>query len=158
MIVIKTPKTKEDFTAYYNLRYKVLREPWGQSRGTEKDDYEPISEHLMAIDDQTGKVYGVVKLFEKEPGIAQFSHMAVLKDKQGTGIGKMLIEAVEALARQKGYTKIGAMSRLTTTHYFDRFGYLIKGIPSAYFSTFQMAWMEKSLEPEDDASLPSAGE
>ena len=66
MIKIISPKSREDYKAYYDLRYKVLREPWGMQRGTEKDDYEPISEHYMAVEETSGELVGVVKLFEKE--------------------------------------------------------------------------------------------
>ena len=55
-MIVKSPSTKEEFKAYYALRYKVLSEPWGHPRGTEKDDYEPISEHFMAIDEENGQV------------------------------------------------------------------------------------------------------
>ena len=32
MFTIKIPTTHDDFKAYYALRYKVLREPWGSSQ------------------------------------------------------------------------------------------------------------------------------
>ena len=73
----KTPTSREDFKAYYALRYKVLSEPLGHPKGTEKDDYEPISEHFSAIDDVTGHIVGVVKLFERTAGAGNFSHLAV---------------------------------------------------------------------------------
>lgn len=58
MIIIRSPQTRDEFKTYYAARYRVLREPWGQPKGTEKDDYEPISRHLMALDDQNGEVLG----------------------------------------------------------------------------------------------------
>ena len=73
MTTIKTPHTKQEFKEYYALRYHVLREPLGLPKGTEKDDYEVISEHFMAVDDSTGEIVGVVKLYEDEPGLARFS-------------------------------------------------------------------------------------
>ena len=82
MIQITQPHTRDDFKAYYDLRYKVLREPWGLAKGTEKDDYEPISQHYMAVDDQTSELVGCAKLFEKEPGIAWLSHLAVTDKRQ----------------------------------------------------------------------------
>ena len=91
MIIITSPKTREDFKSYYDLRYKVLREPWGMQRGTEKDDFEPISDHYMAVDDKSKEIVGVVKLFEKEPGMGWFSHLAVKDSRQHKGIGKQLI-------------------------------------------------------------------
>lgn len=145
MIVVRTPKTKEDFKAYYALRYHVLREPFNQQRGTEKDDFEPISQHFMAVDDETGEIVGVVKLFEKEPGVGQFSHMAVAPSRQRQGIGHILVGAVEAAAFEKGYDVLGLMSRLTSTKFFEKFGYRVVGLPSHYFGTVQLVWMEKNL-------------
>ncbi|RQV98587.1 N-acetyltransferase [bacterium] len=146
MIVITSPKTREDYRLYYGLRYQVLREPWGQAKGTEKDDLEPISQHFMAVDDETNQVVGVIKLFEKEDGIGQFSHLAVAREYRKHGIGQLLVEKVEEEARANGYQIIGAMSRLTSTAFFEKHGYRITGLPTNYFGTIQVVWMEKSLE------------
>jgi len=145
MIQIKNPKTRDEFKAYYDLRYKVLREPWGQPRGTEKDDYEPISQHFMAVDDQSGEVVGCAKLFENEVGVAWLSHLAVAIAHQKEGIGKLLTDYIENVARSEGYKMIGCLARLNTTKYFERAGYKISGLPSHYFGTTQVVWMEKSL-------------
>jgi N-acetylglutamate synthase-like GNAT family acetyltransferase len=145
MIHIKTPKTREDFRAYYDLRYKVLREPWGLPQGTEKDDYEPISQHFMAVDDSTGEVVGCVKLFEKEPGIGWFSHLAVANNRQHEGIGKLLMGYIEEIAKKEGYKQLGCQARLNTTDYFEKAGYKISSLPTHYFGTTQVVWMEKSI-------------
>lgn len=146
MIIIKAPESKDDFKTYYALRYQVLREPWGQPKGTEKDDFEPISRHFMAVDEETGNVLGVVKWFEKESGTGQFSHLAVARDFQRQGIGHLLLEKVEKEAQAQGYSVLGAMSRLTSTAYFERHGYHITGLPTNYFGTIQVVWMEKRLD------------
>jgi N-acetylglutamate synthase-like GNAT family acetyltransferase len=146
MPVIKTPKTREEFKAYYALRYKVLREPWGHPKGTEKDDYEPISEHFMAVDERTGEILGVVKLDEKAPGIGNISHLAVASAHQHKGIGKLLVEAVENRACDRGFTVLGAMSRVTATSYFEKHGYHIAGIPAPHLGTTHLVWMEKELK------------
>jgi N-acetylglutamate synthase-like GNAT family acetyltransferase len=145
LIEIKSPKTRDEFKAYYDLRFKVLREPWGLPRGTEKDDYEPISQHFMAIDDKTGEIVGCVKLFEKETGQAWMSHLAVASSRQHQGIGKQLMDYMEQLARSQEYKKIGCLARLNTTKYFEKAGYKISGLPSHYFGTTQVVWMEKDL-------------
>jgi len=145
MITIVSPQTRDDFKAYYALRYRILREPWGQTRGTEKDDYEPISSHFMAVDDESCDVIGVVKVFEREPGVGWLSHLAVHEQRQRQGIGRQLVQTVEEDARRQGFKVLGAMSRLNTTEYFEQLGYRITGMPTAYFSTTQVVWMEKSL-------------
>jgi len=145
MITIKTPVTRDDFKAYYALRYKVLREPWGHPKGTEKDDYEPISEHFMAVDDQTGEVAAVVKLYEKAPGVGHISHLAVAGNHQRRGIGQLLIQTVERRARERGFHALGAMARVTATAFFEKFGFQVKGIPAPHLGTTHLVWMEKEL-------------
>ncbi|MCX6055374.1 MAG: GNAT family N-acetyltransferase [Chloroflexi bacterium] len=145
MIKIVSPKTREDFKTYYDLRYKVLRETWGLQKGTEKDDYEPISHHFMAIEESSGEVIGVIKLFEKEAGVGWFSHMAVTPKYQHKGIGKMLLNFVEGEAKKEGYASLGCMARLNTTSFFEKAGYRINGLPTHYIGTTQVVWMEKTL-------------
>ena len=145
-ITVKNPTTRDEFKTYYELRYHVLREPWGQPRGSEKDDYEPISQHFMAIEPVNQVVVGVVKLFEKSPGVGWFSHLAVKPEYQRKGIGKQLVGIVEEAARRQGYHILGCMSRLNTTSYFEKLGFKVTGLPAQYFGTTQVVWMEKNLD------------
>jgi len=144
MYTIKTPKTRDDFKAYYALRYKVLRESFGYPKGTEKDDYEPISEHFMAINEK-GEVVGVAKLYEKSEGVGHVSHLAVAQEYQRKGIGHLLLETVERRARERGFKIIGTTARTTATAYFERFGFKVVGIPSPHLGTTHLVWMEKPL-------------
>ncbi len=146
VIKIVSPQTREDFKAYYDLRYKVLREPWGMQRGTEKDDFEPISDHYMAIDEATGELVGAVKLFEKEPGLGWFSHLAVKDSWQRKGVGKQLLTFVEQKAKERGFKALGCLSRLNTTAFFEKEGYTVVGLPVHYLGTTQVVWMQRSLE------------
>lgn len=145
MFTIKTPTTHDDFKAYYALRYRVLREPWGQPKGTEKDDYEPISEHFMAIDEK-GHVVGVVKLYQKSDCIGYISHLAVAPDCQHQGIGHLLLETVERRARERGFCALATMARATATVYFERYGFHVAGVPTPHLGTTHLVWMEKDLD------------
>jgi len=145
MAVIRSPKTKEEFKAYYALRFHVLRESLGQHPGSEKDDFEPISIHYMAVDEQTNQIIGVVKLFEKEPAMGQFSHLAVDSAFQHKGVGRLLIHTVEQKSRELGYRKLGTLTRLTATGFYERCGYKPMGITGVLFGKLQMMWMEKDL-------------
>jgi N-acetylglutamate synthase-like GNAT family acetyltransferase len=144
MISITTPTTKEQFKAYYALRYKVLSEPGGHPKGTEKDDYEPISDHFMAVN-EVGEIVGAVKLYEKSPQVGHLSHLVVAPEYQQKGIGRMLVETVEQRAREKGYKILGAMSRVTSTAYFEKFGFHIAELPSLHLGTVHLVWMEKKI-------------
>ena len=145
MFTIKTPATPDEFKAYYALRYKVLREPWGHPRGTEKDDYEPISEHFMALNEK-GKVVGVVKLHEKAEGVGHVSHLAVAPEYQHKGVGHLLLQTVEQRARAHGFRTLGTMARVTATVYFQRYGFRIVGVPTPHLGMIHVVWMEKALD------------
>jgi len=144
MYTIKTPKTRDDFKAYYALRYRVLREPYGYPKGTEKDDYEPISEHFMVVNEK-GEVVGVVKLFEKSEEVGHISHLAVAPEHQHKGVGHLLLQTVEQRARERGFKIIGTMARTTASSYFERTGFRVVGIPSPHLGTTHLVWMEKPL-------------
>ena len=144
MVTIKAPTTREDFKAYYALRYKVLREPFGHPKGTEKDDYEPISEHFMAVN-ENGNVLGVVKLDEKSEGVGHISHLAVAPEYQHKGIGHQLLETAEQRARERGFHILGTMARVTATAYFEKNGFHVAGIPTPHLEITHVVWMEKEL-------------
>jgi len=144
MFTIKIPTTHDDFKAYYALRYKVLSEPWGYPKGTEKDDYEPISEHFMAVNEKA-QVVGVVKLYEKDTEVGHISHLAVAPEYQRKGIGHLLLEAVEQRARARGFRTLGTMARATATVYFEKYGFHIAGMPAPHIGTTPLVWMEKAL-------------
>ena len=145
MIIICTPHSKDEFKAYYALRYRILREALGQPHGTEKDDYEPISQHLMAKDDQSGEIIGVVKWLEREPGVAWLTHLAVEAGHQKQGIGKLLVRAVEDAARAQGYRQLGAFVRLDSSDFFVKQGYRIVDVPPHHFGAMHSVWLEKEL-------------
>ena len=49
------------------------------------------------------------------------------------------------LVKEKGYRVIGCMSRLNTTSYFEKMGFQTAGLPTNYFGTTQVLWMEKEV-------------
>lgn len=145
MFTIKSPKTREDFKAYYAVRYRVLSEPWGDPKGAEKDDYEPISEHFMAVNEKE-EVVGVVKLYERDDRVGYVSHLAVAPEYQHQGIGRLLLEAVEQRARERGFHTLGTLARATGTAYFEKNGFHVAGMPAPHFGTTPLVWMEKALD------------
>ena len=147
MFTIKRPSTLEEFKAYYALRYKVLQEPWGHPKGTEKDDYEPISDHFMAVDEH-GTVVGGVKVYKRDECVGHITHLAVAPEYQRKGVGRLLLEAVEQYAREHGFCKLGTMARVTATVYFEKFGFHIAGMSTPHLGITHVVWMEKDLDEQ----------
>ena len=55
-VEIREPKDNSEFEAYYDLRWRILRKPWGQERGSEKDELEEEAFHVIAVDN--GRIIG----------------------------------------------------------------------------------------------------
>ena len=96
------PKTSEEFRKYYNLRYEILRKPWGQPLGSERDEGEDTSIHRMIINEKTGEVLAVGRIQFNSLDEAQIRYMAVSDNLQGKGFGSHIISVLEDVARENG--------------------------------------------------------
>ncbi len=61
-----------------------------------------------------GAVLGCVAIDEYAPSLAELVSLAVAPEAQGRGLGRRLIAAAEALARQRGYPELFAVSLADT--------------------------------------------
>ena len=97
---IVSPKTKKEFEKYYDLRWRILRKPWNQSIGSEKDEIENTTIHLMVI--EGSKIIGVGRGQFNTRKEAQIRYMAVEENQQGKGIGSKLLNSLENRLKKKG--------------------------------------------------------
>ena len=58
---IVNPQTLQDWQLYYDLRWRLLRAPWQQPKGSEKDEWEQNGYHVMAKSDD-GEIVGVGRI------------------------------------------------------------------------------------------------
>ncbi|MBK6836565.1 MAG: GNAT family N-acetyltransferase [Bacteroidetes bacterium] len=98
------PITSEDFKAYYQLRFDVLRKPWNQPLGSEIDKDEDISHH--AFIKHNGEILAVCRMQLNTPEIAQLRYMAVSPSMQGKGLGKIIIQFLEEKSKEMGAEKV----------------------------------------------------
>jgi GNAT superfamily N-acetyltransferase len=91
---LTSPVSEADYNAYYELRWKILRAPWNQPRGSERDDREADSTHLMVVEGN-GAVAGVGRLHFNGISEAQIRYMAVAVDHRRQGIGTRILAALE---------------------------------------------------------------
>ncbi len=140
---ILTPSTPEDFEQYFELRYRILRQPWGEAKGSEVDDDEDNSYHLMAVEGD--RVVGVARLQFPEPGSAQLRYMAVDDHYQGKGIGKQIMQQMEAYARGKNTQTLFLHARENAVGFYLHLGYGIIETSYLLFNTIQHYRMIKKL-------------
>ena len=143
-IIIVEPQTQKEFEAYYLLRYETLRKPWGQPIGSEKDEQENESIHIMACDDDKN-ILGVCRLQFNSSDIAQLRYMAVKDGTQGLGIGKKIIEYAERIAKEKSAQKIILQSREIAIGFYEKCGFTIVEKSYLMWGEIQHYLMEKEL-------------
>tara|TARA_B110000116_G_C16626412_1_gene486205 strand:- start:179 stop:616 length:438 start_codon:yes stop_codon:yes gene_type:complete len=139
------PNTSDEFKIYYKLRYEVLREPWFQPKGSERDEEEETSLHRMIIDEPHGKAVAVGRLQFNTIEEAQIRYMAVSDDYQGKGYGRKMVKALDNIAREKGSRKIILQSRGNAVKFYEKNGYKIIEKSYLLFDQIQHWLMEKEL-------------
>ena len=139
------PTTSEEFKKYYNLRYEILRKPWGQPPGSERDDREETSIHRMFIDKKTGNALAVGRLQFNSTHEAQIRYMAVADDLKGKGLGSQIISALEDVARGRGIQRIILSARENALQFYKNNGYEIMIKTHLLFGEIQHWLMEKEL-------------
>lgn len=141
---IVEPKGNVEFEKYFGLRWAILRKPWNQPEGSERDDQEETSIHRMAITDD-GKIAGVARLQYNSAEEAQIRFMAVADEFQGKGVGKKLITALEEVARKAGRKKIFLQARENAVPFYKSMGYSIVEKTFLLFGEIQHFSMEKVI-------------
>lgn len=122
----------------------MLRKPWNQPPGSEKDDSENSSIHIMACDKENN-VLGVCRLQFNSPTEAQLRFMGVKENTQGLGIGKKLIVFAEQKAKQEGAKKIILQAREIAVEFYKKCGYTIVEKSFLMWDEIQHFLMEKSI-------------
>ena len=139
------PSTSKEFKKYYNLRYEVLRKPWGQPMGSERDKREETSIHRMIVDENSGDVLAVGRLQFNSIHEAQIRYMAVADKFQGKGLGSQLISVLEDVARGKGIQRIILSARENSLQFYKNNGYEIIEKTHLLFGKIQHWLMRKEL-------------
>ncbi|MBI2629966.1 GNAT family N-acetyltransferase [Candidatus Pacearchaeota archaeon] len=137
------PKTDKDFERYYDLRWRILRAPWNQPKGSEKDDLENKSIHLMAIDNN--EIWGVGRLHFNSSEEAQIRYMAVEENQQGKGIGSSILLKLEERAKEKGAKYTVLNSRDSAVKFYEKYGYRVIGEAPTLFGVIKHFKMRKEF-------------
>lgn len=143
-IIISKPQTPKEFEAYYLLRYEILRKPWGQPRGSEKDENEESSIHIIASDNKK-KILGVCRLQFNSEEEAQIRFMAVDSNTQGMGVGQKMLQFAEQEAKKYGRKKVVLQARENAVEFYKRSGYQVIKKTFLMWNEIQHYLMEKTF-------------
>ncbi|MBC8256738.1 MAG: GNAT family N-acetyltransferase [Candidatus Marinimicrobia bacterium] len=139
------PNSSAEFEQYYALRYEVLRKPWLQPKGSEKDDGDKSSIHRMIINEESGEAVAVGRLHFNSDEEAQIRYMAVSDKYQLKGYGNIIVKALEDIALKKKCKNIILQARENALKFYSKNGYEIIEKSYLLFDEIQHWLMEKEL-------------
>ncbi len=142
---IISPSNKEEFEKYYQLRWEVLRAPWGKPKGSEKDDLENTSTHALMLDENNNAV-AVCRLNSTDnKKIGQVRFMGVSSTAQGKGYGAKIMDYIEQEAKKQGMNKIILHARENALEFYKRCGYTVVEKSYLMWDEIQHYLMEKGI-------------
>jgi N-acetylglutamate synthase-like GNAT family acetyltransferase len=140
---IREPEATTEWDAMFDLRWRVLRKPWNQPKGSEKDDLEDKAIHIIAI---IGKrVVGTARLQKNTLEVGQIRYMAIDPEYQRKGIGKQIILTLQQRAKQLQLKKLMLDAREPSLEFYNKLGYKIVRKSYVLFSEIQHWQMEYEL-------------
>ncbi|AFY70189.1 GCN5-related N-acetyltransferase [Thalassoporum mexicanum PCC 7367] len=171
-IQIRSPITKLEFRQYYYLRWLVLRSPWAQPPGSERDDQESQSYHLIAVldnlddidqdlqSDRVGYadisasskqdvdqlIIGVGRLHLQDPQTAQIRYMAVHPNYRSQGIGSQILMALEQYGRSQPIQQIILKARAEAVRFYQHHNYQVLESAHTLYGKIPHFLMCKSID------------
>lgn len=90
----------------------------------------------MLAEDRDGEIFGAYMLIATRPKTAELMNIAVREDKQGKGLGKLLLEHAIAFSMDHGYKllEVGTgNSSLGQLGFYQKYGFRLVGVEVDYF-------------------------
>ncbi|WP_432454999.1 MULTISPECIES: YiiD C-terminal domain-containing protein [unclassified Agarivorans] len=147
MYKVVCPEALGEMDKYYQFRWEVLNKPLQLPLGSERDAYDAHSIHRM-IHDRNGEALAVGRLFLSDNKEALIRHVAVAPEQRKTGLGTLLMLALEAAAHEEGVQRIVVNARGESQAFFRSCGFEPAGSPNFDKVKVKVQQMVKELSAE----------
>ncbi|CAA6822975.1 MAG: Unknown protein [uncultured Thiotrichaceae bacterium] len=134
------PATEAQWQAYYDLRWQVLREPWGQPRGSERDELEAEAVHRAVVHNQ--HIIAVGRLHYIDETTGQIRYMAVAPKYHRKGVASLLLRSLEEASLCKTIT---LNSRESACGFYQNNGYTLGSETHTLYGEIRHFEMHKEL-------------
>lgn len=141
MIEIRTPQSEQEWAQYYDLRFRILREPLGKPRGSERNDGDATGQHFALFENK--QIIAIARLDLLSDKEAQVRFVAVETNLQGKGLGKKIMQAVEQACQEQQIERLVLHARDYAVLFYQQLGYTLLGTSYKLFDVLQHFEMEK---------------
>lgn len=109
-------------TELYAVRYRVFVIEQQVPVELERDEFDPLSLHVVARD-AAGRAIGTGRLLPD----GHIGRLAVLAEWRGHGVGVALMDALLALARERGDAEVVLNAQTSAIAFYERLGFRTEG-------------------------------
>jgi predicted GNAT family N-acyltransferase len=143
--LVRFASSPADLDAGYALRRDVFETEQNIPRPLDRDPFDFSADHVVAFDGK-GRCVGTGRVVRVDVRSAQIGRMAVAKDERKHGVGALVLEALERMARMRGISELTVNSQIPAEPFYTNRGFarvggvfLDQGVPHVV--------MRKTLEP-----------
>lgn len=140
---VKIASNDGEIESIIQLRYEVLRAPWGQPKETATDDLEKTS--INSYIEINSEVIACGRLQENDGKVGQVRFMAVTRNHRGKGLGEKILKQLEIVAKEKQLVKIELQARENAVKFYEKNGYTIVQSSFLLWGQIQHYLMQKFL-------------
>lgn len=133
-IFIREARTEKEIREAYSIREEVFVHEQGIFQGSDIDEHDSKSTHLVAGLD--GQIIGTVRLYPEDGQTGTHwvgGRLAVVKPLRRFGVGRLLIQAAVRLAREWGATTFTAHIQAENVELFSSLGWRAVGPVQLHF-------------------------
>ncbi|WP_138506280.1 GNAT family N-acetyltransferase [Nostoc sp. PA-18-2419] len=120
-VIIRSVLSEAELTEMYYVRWLVLRKPLEMAQGTEQDNHEKDSFHLLAIVNE--RIVGSARLREVFGELGLISYVAVLPEFRNQRIGSRLIKKLINKAQTNKLKFLKLNARTPVLKFYKRLGF-----------------------------------
>jgi len=143
-MIVRPPKTSEEFQRYRDLRWKILRAPYNKPKITEQDDAE-TEDYPIMVCEIDGIPIGVGRAHFLSEGEAQIRSISVEPEWEGKGIGSIVLKELETIVTAKGAKRIIIHARNNAVEFYKKNGYEVVEPSYTLFGKIEHTLMEKKI-------------
>ncbi len=122
MIRVQQVSHADAHVAIHEVRQRVFVQEQGIAAELERDALDPVSAHVLALDD-SGQPVGTGRLAPD----GRIGRMAVLASHRSGGVGEALLEALVEAGRRLGLAELHLHAQLPARDFYARQGFLPEG-------------------------------
>lgn len=114
-----------EYEKMVDLRRQILRKPLDLDFTKEELDQEENNILIALFEEE--EILGCCMLTKIDPDTIKLRQMAIKSGLQGKGVGRVMMQFAENIARDRGYRKMTMHARRTAIGFYEKLGYKVDG-------------------------------